>query len=175
MEALSDREVMSEGPFGKEFRASELVCADTIVQGGRCECIDKEGWGEDEDIIVVVVACVVVRTARQCISFVDIARLVGQDEVVVGEPGEIAGHMTADAVRLTVVLKVFMVRENGNRKGGACKEVPPIVEPSDNSEEFAVVDIVVLFSIIEHLGVIADGLRLPLFIFLSKDGASGEC
>jgi hypothetical protein len=175
MEALSDREVMGECPFGKELGVSELVGADTIVQGGRCDCVDKERWGEDEDIIIVIVACVVVRTARQCISFVDIARLVGQGEVVVGKSREVAGHTMADAVRLTVILKVFMVCENGNRKGGASKEVLPIVKPTDNSKEFAVVDIIVPFSIIERLGVIADCLRLPSFIFLSEDGACGKC
>jgi hypothetical protein len=174
MEALSDREVMSEGPFGKEFGVSELVSADMIVQGGRCDRVDEERWGEDEDIIIVVVACVMVRTARQGVSFVDIAQLVGQGEVVVGESREVAGHMTADAVRLTVVLKVFMVCENGNRKGGASKEVLPIVKPTDNSEEFAVVDIIVPFSIVERLGVITDCLGLSSFIFLSEDSACGE-
>jgi hypothetical protein len=78
-------------------------------------------------------------------------------------------------MRLMVVLKVFMVCENGNRKGGASKEVPPIVKPADNSEEFVVVDIIVLFSVIERLGVIANRLGLPSFIFLSENSACGEC
>jgi hypothetical protein len=50
---------------------------------------------------------VVVRTARQCVSFVDIAWLVGQGEVVVSESREVAGYTTADAVRCYVTAGTF--------------------------------------------------------------------
>ena len=54
-------------------------------------------------------------------------------EVVIGQSGEISGHLSANTMGLMVVLEVFVVSEDGDRVRGSCEEVLPVVKASDNS------------------------------------------
>ena len=98
-----------------------------------------------------------------------------KDKVVVCQLWEVSGYMAANVVGLAVVLEVFMIGEDSNGMRGSCKEVTPVVETSDNSQEFAVVDVVVVLSFIECFGVIAHSLVFSSAISLCEDGSGGKC
>ena len=51
-----------------------------------------------------------------------------------------------------------MVRKDDYRVRASYKEVPPIFEATDDGEEFLVVNVVVSFCRVEHLGVVSHQL-----------------
>lgn len=67
-----------------------------------------------------------------------------KDEVLISEFGEIAGDAATDVVRILVILEVFVICEDSDRKCSSCKEVTPVVKTSYDSKEFSIMYIVVV-------------------------------
>ena len=64
-------------------------------------------------------------------------------------------------------MEVVVVRKDDNRVGASHKEVPPVLEASDDGQEFSVVDVVVSFGGVECLGVVSHWPFSPCsFMFL---------
>ena len=61
VEGVCEREVMSEGPFGKELRAFELVCTDTIIQRRSSDCVNEKSVRENSDVVIISGTIVEVR------------------------------------------------------------------------------------------------------------------
>ena len=77
--------------------------------------------------------------------------MVNKGEVVVSEFRKITSDTSADSLRITIILEIFVIGKDGNRVSRAGKEMAPIVEATYDSKEFAVVDVVVAFCVIECL------------------------
>jgi hypothetical protein len=77
--------------------------------------------------------------------------------------------------RVPIVFKVLMICENCDGERGAEKEVAMVSEASVYSEEFTIVDVIVLFCLIEGFGVETYCCMFPSFVFLGKDGSCGKC
>ena len=95
-------------------------------------------------------------------------------EVVVCQPGEVSGHSSTNTMGLSVILEVFVVGEDGDRMRGSGKEMSPVVEASDHGEEFAVMDVIVAFGLIECFRMVTHSLVFSSAVFLCKDSSGSE-
>jgi len=63
---------------------------------------------------------------------------------------------------LSEVGKVLMVGEDLNQERGAVEVVSPGLKGTDDSEEFAIIDVIVLFCLRERLGEVGTGMPVPI-------------
>lgn len=70
------------------------------------------------------------------------------------------GDAPVDVMGSLVVLKVLVISQNCGFKGGTEQEVSPVSEAPKYCQEFAVVNIIVAFCLVECLGEKPDGLML---------------
>jgi hypothetical protein len=84
-------------------------------------------------------------------------------------------HSSVDVAWVAVIFKVFVIGKNCDGKWGAEKEEVVVSETSVYGEEFTIMDVVVLFCLIEGLGVETHCYMFSSFILLGKDGSCGKC
>ena len=76
---------------------------------------------------------------------------MNKGEVVVGEAGDVACNTSVNVLWVTVVFKVFVVSIHSDGSLGSHEEMSPVGETLYDSQEFTVVDIIVLFCFGESL------------------------
>ena len=92
-------------------------------------------------------------------------------EVKVGEVNEPACLAAVECLRLAEIGEVLVVSKDLHREGGAMEIVAPGFQGTNDSEEFAVIDVIISFGGGEGLGEIGAGVPISVGISLEKDGA----
>ena len=67
-----------------------------------------------------------------------------------------------------------MIGEESDWMGRALEVMTPMVQGMKNSEEFMIVDVVILFCRGEHLREIRTRMKIPIIIFLHEDSSTGK-
>jgi hypothetical protein len=105
------------------------------------------------------------------IHTVENAWFVFDCKVILHQMGNGMPGTLAKLVRVVIVVKVGMIRVNGNFV--AKKKVAPLLKPTINSSKLLIIDIIVGFSFRKCLQVVSNCTRFFPVISLKEDGTSG--
>jgi hypothetical protein len=67
---------------------------------------------------------------------------------------------------VAVVEEIGVVYEDLDRVFSSAKQVPPVCQAEDKSQEFSIPDIIIVFSCIEGFGGVSDHMSFSSFILL---------
>ena len=67
-----------------------------------------------------------------------------------------------------------MIGDNSDWMGGSSKVLSPLVQSQDDSKEFSVINIIVLFSQCKGFGDVSAGVMVSIVISLQKYSSSSE-
>ena len=67
-----------------------------------------------------------------------------------------------------------MIGDNSDRMGGASKVLSPLIQSQDDSKEFLVINIIVLFSQCKGFGEVSAGVMVSIVISLHKYSSGSE-
>ena len=95
--------------------------------------------------MVIVVSWVEVQATGEGISFVLFAWEVSKGEVVVCEAGNVASNTSINMLRVAVIFQVLVICIDCDRVGSSYQEVSPVGEATDEGQQLAIMDIVVVF------------------------------
>jgi hypothetical protein len=88
--------------------------------------MDKNRVWEDSDIYIIILSLVVVGVAQEVISFILSTWFIDQLIVIFCQMRDIAGHLVANFVCLSVILQVGVVCKNEDFIFGSKEEVAPV-------------------------------------------------
>ena len=77
-------------------------------------------------------------------------------------------------LRLAEVCKIFVIGEESYQVTCALEVVMSMIQGMDNSEEFLIIDIIVLFCQGEHLREICTGMKITVVILLHEYPPTGQ-
>jgi hypothetical protein len=83
-----------------------------------------------------------------------------------------AGLSAGELVRLLEVREILMVREDCDNMGGAQEVMPPFLQGMDDSEQLAVIDVIVPFCGTQRFGQICTRMQVPIGVPLHQHGPS---
>ena len=98
------------------------------------------------------------------------ARDMDHLEIKVSEVNQPPHLAAVEHLGLAEIREVLVISEDLNWKGGAMEVVSPRLQGMDDSEEFAVVDVIISFCRGERLGEVGAWVPVPIGIGLEKDG-----
>ena len=74
----------------------------------------------------------------------------------------------------SIECEIFVVGVDGDNIRGRQKNMPPGSKPVDNCEELSVVNVVILFCLIEGAGHTSDGSKSTLVVLLRENSPCSE-
>ena len=152
--AKGKRDVLVHRLEGLENKGVARGCGLNAVGKGGVNQVDKEGWWQEGDIGVVrIIRGEEVRPAREGIGASEkFSGHMDHLQVEVSKVDEPTCLAAVECLGLAKVGKVFVVGEDLYGERGAMKVMAPGLQGADDSEEFAIINIVVSFCRGEGLG-----------------------
>ena len=81
--------------------------------------------------------------------------------------------LAINVLRMSIIFKVLVVSVYCNWSGGSNQEMAPVVETTHENKEFAIVDVIIVFSFGKCLGMETNGCMFTLVVFLCEYGTGG--